>query len=115
MIVHFQPAYHHRSEGRPGFDSGTCWTQDARLIFEDAATSNNFPDWPCDIMDGELIVAGERHRNVIPVPLDVGVATELRLVCDSAHSVTIKGQRVRLELIGKPRYAEEFSPRKPAA
>jgi len=33
VIVHFLPAYLHKSTGRPALDSGTGWVQEARLIF----------------------------------------------------------------------------------
>ena len=108
VIVHFQPAYIHKSEGRPAFDSGTGWVQEVRLIFSEASVSGDFPDWPCDIMDGEIILGGERHRNLIPVPLEVFTPTELRLVCDDIHTVTVTGRGVRLELVGEPRYVEDF-------
>ena len=108
VIVHFLPAYLHKSEGLPAIDSGTCWVQEARLIFTEASINGNFPDWPCDIMGGELLVGGERYNNLIPVPLEAAKLTELRLICDSMHTVTIAGRGVRLELIGEPRYVEEF-------
>jgi hypothetical protein len=62
------------------------------------------------VMDGELIVCGERHPNLIPVPFETSMLTELRLVCDSVHTVTVTGRGARLELIGEPRYVEEFRP-----
>ena len=34
VIVHFQPTYLHKSEGRPGLDAGTGWVQEARLILQ---------------------------------------------------------------------------------
>jgi hypothetical protein len=107
VIVHFQPAYLHKSEGRPAFDSGTGWVQEARLIFSEASITGDFPEWPCDIMDGEIIVGDDRHDNLIPVPLEVAKRTELRLICDSVHTVRVVGRTVRLELVGEPRYVEE--------
>ena len=56
VIVHFLPAYLHKSEGRPVFDAGTGWVQEARLIFTEASVEGDYPDWPCDIADGEIIV-----------------------------------------------------------
>ena len=44
VIVHFLAAYLHKSEGRPAFDSGTGWAQEARLIFSEASVSGDFPD-----------------------------------------------------------------------
>jgi hypothetical protein len=115
VIVHFQPAYLHKSEDRPAFDAGTGWVQEARLIFAEAAASGDYPEWPCDVMDGELIADGERHSNLIPVPFETSMLTELRLVCDSIHTVTVTGRGAKLELIGEPRYVEEFRPHNPAA
>jgi hypothetical protein len=113
VVVHFRPAYLHKSEGRAAIDPGTGWVQEARLIFSQASVSGYSPDWPCDIMDGEIVLGNERHRNLIPVPLEVSKLTELRLICDSVHTVTVIGRGVRLELVGAPRYVEEF-PSKPA-
>src|SRR5688500_14560382 len=79
VTVHFLPAYLHKSEGRPGFDAGTGWVQDARLVFEDAFVSGRFPNLPCDVMEGELLVGAEHHDNSIPVPLEVAAPSELRL------------------------------------
>lgn len=108
MIVHFLPAYLHKSEGRPGIDSGTGWIQEARLIFSDGSASGSFPAFPCDVMDGALVVDKDRYNNEITVPLDVTAPAALRLVFDSIHTVTIVGRCVRLELLGAPKYIEEF-------
>jgi hypothetical protein len=107
VIVHFQPVYLHKSEGLPGVDAGTGWVQEARLIFADAAASGVYPEWPCDVMDGELIVDGERYPNLIPAPFETSTFTVLRLAFDSSHALTVTGRGARLELIGEPRYAEE--------
>jgi hypothetical protein len=115
VILDFRPAYLHKSEGRAGFDSGTGWVQNARLIFAEATVSGDFPEWPCDIMDGEFILDGARHRNLIPVPFEVATLVELRLICDSVHMITVSGRNARLELIGEPQYAEDFRPHDPEA
>ena len=67
------------------------------------------PQLPCDVKDGELLLGEERHDNEIPVPLNVTASVQLRLVLDSIHTVTVKGHGVRLELLGEPRYVEEFN------
>ena len=112
VIVHFQPAYLHKSEGRPAFDAGTGWVQEARLILSDASIIGDFPNWPCDLMGGEIVVDGERHDNLVPTPLEVAKPTEMHLVCDSIHAVDIMSRGVKLEWIGEPRYVEEFRPQK---
>ena len=108
VIVHFLPAYFHSSEGRPGFDSGTGWVQEARLIFTNAVATGIAPELPCDVIDGQLVIGEGRHENTIPVPLDFTGLTDLSLIFDSIHMVTIKGLGVRLELLGDPSHVEEF-------
>ena len=108
VIVHFLPAYLHKSEGRPGLDAGTGWVQEAQLIFSEASVRGDSPEWPCNLRGGEIIVDGHRHENSIPVPLEVTEPTELRLICDPAHTITVTGRGVRLELIGEPRLVEAF-------
>ena len=110
VVVHFKTACLHKSEGRPGFESGTVWAQEAYLIFAEASVSGDFPEWPCDIMEGEIVLDGQVHINLIPLPLEMSTPTELRLNCDSTHFITISGAGVQLELIGKPRYVQEFRP-----
>jgi hypothetical protein len=108
VTVNLLPAYVHASEGRPGFDSGTCWIQDAKLVLVSACVSGNFPNLPCEVMDGALTVGNKQFDNEIPIPLDTSAITELRLVFDSDHVVTVVGKGARIELIGEPRFVEEF-------
>lgn len=115
VVVHFQWAYLHKSNGRPGVDAGTGWVQEARLTLAEAVVRGDYPTWPCDLMDGELIAGDERYPNHIPVPFETSVSTELHLVCDSIHTITIAGTGAKLELIGVPRYVEEFTPDRPSA
>ena len=112
VVVHFQPAYLHKSEGRPAFDHGTGWEQEARLIFFEASVSGDFPDWPCNIMEGEIEVDGKRHDNLIPVPLAGLKSAKLSFIFDSIHTVRISSFGVRLELVAEPKYIEEFKPQK---
>lgn len=110
VSVLLAPAYLHRSMGRPGIDSGTGWTQDARLVFGSGSVSGVVPELPCDIMNGELSLSGGRYTNEIPVPLQAAGSVELHLVFCPGCDVFITGTTVRLELLGEARYVEEFDP-----
>jgi hypothetical protein len=107
VSVHFLPAYLHKSESRPGIDSGTGWIQGARLIFTNAFISGVMPEFPSNIIDGDLSICTEPHNNEIPVPLDATGPVVLHLTFDSIHKVTIEGSDVRLELLGEPKCVEE--------
>ena len=110
LTLRFTPVYLHKSAGRPGRDAGTGWVQEARLIFSDASSTGGPYDWPCDVMDGELVLDATRYQHLIPVPLEFEGSVELRLIFGPHHSLVVKAKKVRLELIGQARYAEEFSP-----
>jgi hypothetical protein len=108
VVLHLKPAYLHKSEGCPAIDAGTGWLQEAKLIFSEAAISGEFPDWPCDLMDGEILIQGVQYNNLIPVPLEISGAIELRLVCDAIHQIKIAGSGVQLNLIGEPKFVKEL-------
>jgi len=110
VVVHFLAAYLHKSEGRPGYDRGTGWAQEGFLIFDQASVNGKFPEWPCDLMDGELILGSQRHDNSIAVPLEFKGPTVLHLICDCVHKVTVTSLGARLKLVGNPRFVDEFIP-----
>jgi hypothetical protein len=108
VIVHFLLAYLHKSEGHPGVDSGTVWVQEARFILEGGSVSGVRSELPCDVIDGELIVGIHRYDNEIPVPLNVTAPAQLRLIYGLARTLTVAASGVRLELLGEPKYVEDF-------
>jgi hypothetical protein len=86
MIVHLRPAYLHRSRGRPGYDAGDVFVQEARLFFDSASINEGIPKLPREIMDGSLVVGEQRHGNLIPVPLEIARSTKFHLVFDHRYS-----------------------------
>ncbi len=108
--VRFEPAYVHKSTGRPGIDPGTGWTQDARLVISGASLTGTAPDLPCAVLDGDLLLGQERHDNSLPVPLDMAGLIRLRLEFGLGSQLIVTGVGVRLELLGEPCYVEDFEP-----
>jgi len=109
-VVSFTPAYFHWSEGQPGVDMGTGWVQDAKLWIGDAVVAGELPDLPCSITDGDLSLGLHAYPNDIPVPLDRHDIVELRVAFYPGCEIQIRGTSIRLELLGEPRYVEEFRP-----
>ena len=105
-IVYFSHAYVHKSKGTPGRDRGTGWSQEARLVLSEAATSERLPPLPNTISEGFLEIGGIKHE-IIPLPFKrkVGGALYLRFV-DGAE-VEIVGDRPFVELVGTPIYLED--------
>jgi hypothetical protein len=110
--VIFSHAYIHRSEGKPGSDAGSGWSQRAELMIE-AATVTDLPAaWPCKIYDGALEFAGVEWKNLIPIPLEGKGRIRLKLdiadADDKFGPIEIHGQSAKLTLIGEASYLEEF-------
>ena len=105
--VCFSHVYIHQSEGKPGVDAGTGWTQVAIIRIEDAVIGSSFTEWPRDLSDGYLKVDGEVFDNSIQIPLDQGGNVELRLEGWN-EVVLVSGTHITLELLGEAQYVEKF-------
>jgi len=111
-IMIFSHAYIHRSEGEPGIDSGTGWSQRAELVIDEATQIDLPRAWPCKIYDGLLELNGVVHENEIPIPLVSGGSVRLKLDLadddDNFMSVEFVGSDAHLTLLGEARYVEDF-------
>jgi hypothetical protein len=101
-------AYIHKSEGTPGVDAGTGWTQDAVLVFGNGIIEGSITEWPADLYDGTLEIEGEASENIIPIPLDRKGTIQLTLKPKFDDPIVVRGNNVRLELQGVATYVEEF-------
>ncbi len=115
-ILHFSHVYIHASEVHPSIDSGTGWSQKALLRVANAGVEGSFSEESRAayngvhvLSDGALSVNGTVTENLIPVPLDVHGDVELKLEC-WGNIIRVQGNSATLELIGEPKYIEEFSP-----
>ncbi len=110
VCVDFTPAYFHRSPGQPGRDPGEGWIQDATLWFEEAEITGLSPELPAEVADGELRAGADVHSNTVPVPFESAEPVELLLTFAQEHGVSVIGRGAWLELLGDPRYVDEFRP-----
>jgi hypothetical protein len=111
VILHFNAAYVHASEGRPGVDKGTGWSQELKIFIESGVIEGAIPELPCDLTDGQLKFGGNVFSNIIPIPFDQRGETELLLEANWNSIFKIKGIGCQLLEIGTPRYVEEFKSR----
>jgi hypothetical protein len=108
IVVHFRPAYVHRSEGRPGIDPGSGWLQDLDLVVSEAVLISVFTELPRTILDGSLTVDGVID-SIIPLPLDVSGAVRFSAESWNEERLVIQGTRATIVSVGEARYLEEFS------
>jgi hypothetical protein len=105
-VLHFSHLYIHESEGVPGIDAGTGWSQEGNLTISNAVVEGSFSEWPADLHKGQIAVDGTVYENEIPISLNVVGRIELRLQSWS-DVILIIGKGAKLELVGEATYLEE--------
>jgi len=106
IIIQFEPAYLHRSDGEPGISPGSGWHQDAELIFRSASV-----DGPLDsegsVSEGTLNFQGVK-LNLVPAPCRVcgGVAASFTL--GNGNALKIRAESVELRLLGEAVYIDKL-------
>jgi len=108
VVLDFSSAYIHQSDGRPGIDAGTGWTQHVVIRIRGDVVSGSLKELPCDLWSGYLILNGRHSDNLIPIPLSFDGNVELHLTSGFAEEfVRVRGNRATLELLGEPHYVEQ--------
>jgi hypothetical protein len=105
--VHFSHAYIHKSQGTPGRDPGTGWSQEALLSLSGVAGYGPLPTLPNTISDGFLEVGGIKHT-LLPLPFKRRIDAKLYLVFSDGARLEVIGTRPTVELLGQPIYLEDF-------
>ncbi len=103
-------AYLHQSDGRPGIDPGTGWTQTVRLMFPHATKQCTVAKFPNTILDGVLSLSGEQFANGFAIPIEHIGPTILDLEFANNISVTIEGRGLQVECLGTRTFVETFRP-----
>jgi hypothetical protein len=103
--IRFSAAYIHESNGEPGLDAGSGWTQEALIHIKDASVAGKIHELPCSLSDGSLRLGGDLFE-MIPIPLDYEGNIEINL--EQVGKMRITGTHVHLELVGKAIYVEQF-------
>jgi hypothetical protein len=105
VTLRFSEAYIHESNGEPGMAAGSGWVQEVRIHIGGASLSGEIPELPCDLWDGNIRLGGDLFQ-MVPIPLDYKGTVEINL--EQKGKIRVVGTSLRLELIGKPKYVEEF-------
>ena len=111
-IIIFSHAYIHRSEGEPGRDSGTGWSQRAELVIGEDTQIDLPRAWPCSIYYGSLELNDVVYENEIPIPLahEGSVRFKLEIADDDDNPMSVEfiGKNANLTLLGEAHYVDEF-------
>jgi hypothetical protein len=108
VVLTFAPAYIHQSAGNPGVDAGSGWTQHLVIRIHGEVTEGALNELPCTLWDGDLTLNGTQFDNTIPIPLSFEGDVRLHLTSVPGESVQVIGTSITLELLGEPKYIEDF-------
>lgn len=109
--VRFSPALVVRSEGVPGVDASTLWTQAATMAFHDGEIEGDFPSFPATLTGGRITVNRLSYVDMIPIPLDsAGFLRLLLTFVGAQRELAIVGISATLELLGHAKYIEHLPP-----
>jgi len=107
LIVRLDPAYVHRSEGRPGVDAGTGWCQPAEMVFASGVVEGELPELPWILGEGR-ISGGANFREMVPLPCVVDGAVRFEARNINGDIVVIRGAGLDVRAVGEARYIERF-------
>jgi len=108
IVLNFSEVYIHKSAGTPGVDDGTVWLQTAGLRVQRGVLEGSVPDLPCVLYEGYFTLGRKRSETCIPIPLSCEGPVEIHLTTEFGQNVVVRGLAAVLELLGEPRYVEEF-------
>ena len=108
VAVLLDPAYVHRSEGRPAVDTGTGWLQPFELRIGEADVFWPPASLPRRIAAGTLELGGERFGDVVPLPIAYAGPVLLTLLTDAGEQLVVAGRGLSCTPLGEARYLDEF-------
>lgn len=106
--IAFEPAYVHRSVGRPGIDAGEGYLQAADLVLAGVASLEEEGQCIGTLSDGSIAVGRQEFANVLPLPLDFTGAVSATFVFASGGVLAIRATGVTCVLSGSARYVEAY-------
>ncbi|MBB3196874.1 hypothetical protein [Roseateles terrae] len=108
VTISFEAAYLHLSDGVPGSDRGTGWTQAGSLEFGSASLPGT-PDigdgW---IVAGALRVDGGDELRLVPVPFNIVGSIQATFTFSNGYVLDMRGKSSRLTLTGDASFVEDF-------
>lgn len=100
-------AHMHESDGTPGVDAGTGWTQPAQLTLHGAQAELIPGTLPLWILDGSVKVGNTLFENMLPIPFESTGITRLRLL-GADGVLQVSGSGLSLQPTGVAEYLEDF-------
>jgi hypothetical protein len=104
----FNPAYVHRSAGRPGVDPGQGYLQPVELVFSDAQSSEHGGECIGTISSGFVANELVEYANVIPLPITLSGQVSAEITFNSGAVMRVTGSGLSCVSAGDARFLEAY-------
>jgi hypothetical protein len=101
-------AYVHRSQGIPGHDSGTGWSQPADITVHHGRVTAQTATPPCCLDGGTVNGEFGRIENVLPLPFRMSGPSQVQLDGLGGEVLVVKGANVEVTMLDKPDLLDEY-------
>lgn len=107
LVVKFDPAYVHKSEGVPGVSNGEGWVQNAEAVIEGAVIVSG-DEISGEVWDGHLLCDNLRLDNVVGVPFSFEGRVVFVVEFMSGKKLEITGSSIQIRTTSHGKYVEAF-------
>ena len=104
----FNPAYVHRSAGRPGIDPGQGYLQPVEMVFSDAQSSEHGGECIGTISSGFVATELVEYANVIPLPIALSGQVSAEITFNSGAVMSVTGSGLSCVPTGDARFVEAY-------
>jgi hypothetical protein len=104
----FEPAYVHKSDGRPGIDAGSGFLQPAEIVFAGAKFTEK--DGPCkgSITEGVITVSGKKFDSVLPLPYSASGKVSAEFTFESGAVLSVTGTGISCASTGPAELVDSY-------
>lgn len=100
-------AYVHRSDGRPGYNIGTGWTQEVEMMFASGVVEALFAELPCTLSDGR-VSGGAEFAGMVPLPALVQSPVRFEALGQDGAWLVVRGAGLEVVAVAEAVYVEVF-------
>ena len=108
VCIALEPAYLHRSGGRPGIDPGEGYLQSADLVFSGVESLEEEGQCTGTLSDGSVAAERQEFANGLPLPFNLVGAISAKFNFVSGGILVVRATGVSCILSGTARYVEAY-------
>jgi hypothetical protein len=107
LTVTFSAAHVHRSNGRPGIDSGSGYVQSFEMQFLGATWHG--PTTECvGRLSGGIVISNDKTQSLIELPFSSSGPVSSELQFSNGSLLSVRAQKLVCGFTGEPNFVETF-------